>query len=82
MAGDIAKITKELIKIQKVCIYDSRHILCKWNTIFILLSCKIILTAVIHLADRISIKIFKPFKEIYMYYFKRGFQITTLHVDD
>ena len=25
--------------------------------------------------------IFKYFKEIYMYYLKRGFQITTLHVD-
>ena len=63
------------------CIYDSRNILRKWNTVFIFLSRKIILTAVINLSDRKSITIFKSFKELEMYDLKCGFRITTLHVD-
>ena len=34
-----------------------------------------------HLDDIKAITLFKSFKEMYMYYLKRGFQITTLHVD-
>ena len=37
--------------------------------------------AVRYLEDRKSITIFKYLKEIYMYYLKYGFQVTTLHVD-
>ena len=48
---------------------------------FILFGHNITFTALIHIEDRKSITIFKYFKEIYMYYLKRGFQITTLHVD-
>ena len=38
-------------------------------------------TAVSHPGNRKATIIFKYFKEIYMYYLKYGFQITTLHVD-
>ena len=34
-----------------------------------------------HLDDIKAITMFKSFKEMYMYYLKRGFRITTLHVD-
>ena len=62
-------------------IYDSRHIICKWNIIFISPSRNITFTVASHLPDRKSITIFKAFKEIYIYYLKCGFKITTLHVD-
>ena len=48
---------------------------------FISLSCNITLTVVIHIKDIKPITIFKALKEIYMYYLKCVFQITTLHVD-
>ena len=48
---------------------------------FILLSQNIKFTTVSHLEDRKSTTIFISFKEIYMYYLKHVFQITTLHVD-
>ena len=34
-----------------------------------------------HIEDRKSTTILKSFKEIYMYYLKRSFKITTLYVD-
>ena len=48
---------------------------------FISLSLNINFTVVRYLEKIKPIKIFKAFKEIYIYYLKRGFQITTLHVD-
>ena len=48
---------------------------------FISLSPNITFNVVSHLEYRKSTTTFKSFKEIYMYYLKRGFQITTLHVD-
>ena len=48
-------------------IYDNRLILCKWNTIPPPLSCNIAFTAVINLADRKFMTIFKAIQEIYMY---------------
>ena len=49
--------------------------------LFIYLSRNITFTAVSHIEYKKLITIFKGFKEIYMYYLKHGFQITTLHVD-
>ena len=49
---------------------------------FIFCSCNITLTAVIYIEDIKSITILKVFKEVYMYYLKRGFQIKTLNIDD
>ena len=64
----------------KRCIYDRRNIFGVWNTIFFL-NLNITFNTVSNLVDIKSITIFKYFKEIYMYYLKRGFRIKTLHVD-
>ena len=46
---------------------------------FLVLSRKICFTDVNHIANRKVETIFKALKEIYSYYTKRGFHITTLH---
>jgi hypothetical protein len=51
------------------------------NPFFLTLSRKITFTAVNNLTDRTVSQIFKAFKEIYQYYFQRGFHITVVHAD-
>ena len=48
---------------------------------FLALSRKMCFTDVNHLANRKLETIFKAFKEMYSYYMKRGFHITTIHAD-
>ena len=74
--GDIVKTPKELIKLHKYVFMTSYILFLNGITFFIFLSHKIM----IHLSVRISVTLFKYFMEIYMYYMKCGFQITTLHV--
>jgi hypothetical protein len=49
---------------------------------FLTLSRKINFTAVKHLESQQAGKIFTAFKEIYKYYFQRGFRITEVHADN
>ena len=49
---------------------------------FISLGRNITFTVAIHIENRKYITTFKYFNKIYMYDLKRGFKITTLHVDD
>ena len=48
---------------------------------FITLSRNIDFTAIQYLTDRKITSIFKAFKEVYHYYRRRGFRITTIHAD-
>ena len=81
VTGYIVIITNELIKLHKYLFMTAGIFFLNGIPFFISLSFNITFTVVIHPADRKSIVIFKTFKEIYMYYLKCGFQITTLHVD-
>ena len=80
VAGDIVRISKELVKLHKEVFTTADILFINGIPLFIFLSCKIIFTVVRHLSDRKSNTIFKDFKEIYIYYMKRGFWIKTLHV--
>ena len=66
MAGDLAKVTKELIKIHKDAFMTAYILFINGIPFFISLSCKIIFTAVNNITDRKANAIFKTFKEIYM----------------
>ena len=81
VAGDIIIITKEIIKILKHLFMIADIFFVNGITFFILMICNIIFTELGHIDDRESITIFKEFREMNMHYLKRGFQITTLHVD-
>ena len=48
---------------------------------FLSLSRKICFTVINHIANRKVDTTFKAFKEIYSYYMKRGFHITSIHPD-
>ena len=81
ITGDVVIILKELIKIQKYVFLTGDILFLNGIPFFISLSCNFKFTTGIHIYGRKSITIFNDFKQLYMYYLKRGFRITTLHVD-
>ena len=80
-SGEIFIIPKGLIKIHKYVFMTAGILFVNEIPFFISLNCNIIFTAVSHIFDRKTTAAFKHFKEIYMYDLKRGFIITTIHVD-
>ena len=71
----------DLLKLHKE-VFLTLDILFVKNIPFLLtLSRKICFTAVNHIANRMVLKTFAAFKEIYQYYMHRGFRITTAHFD-
>ena len=80
-AGGIVIVPKELIKLHKYVFMTAYLLLLNGMPFFISLSYNINVSIVINLEYRKSITTFKAFKQICMYYLKRGFRITTLHVD-
>ena len=81
MAGDLVEVPRELIKLHKDVFMTADVFFINGIPFFISLSYNIILTAVKLLTDRKDNTLFNYFKEIYMYYIKRGFLTTILHVD-
>ena len=81
VAGKNLKTPKEIINIYKKVFMTANIFFVNGIPFSILLSQNINFTTVRDLEDRKYIKIFKAFKEIYMHDMKRGFQITTLHMD-
>ena len=70
MSGDIVKIPKELIKLQKEVFVAATIFFVNGVPLFISLSPNTTFTAVGHLEERKSITTFKHFKEIYMHHLK------------
>ena len=81
VVGNLVKVPREIIKLHKDVFVTADIIFVNGIPFFILLSRNIIFTMVNHLTDSKSNTLFKSPKWIYMYYIKRGFIITTLHVD-
>jgi hypothetical protein len=81
VARDYAKVPTEFLKLHKEVFLTADIIFVNKIPFILTLSCKICFTAVNHLKNRTVPTIFKAFKEIYQYYFQRGFHITVLHVD-
>ena len=81
LTWDIVIIIKKSVKLHKDLFMIADIFFINGITRFIYLGRNIIFIALIYLSDRKSIAIFKAFKQIYMYYSKHGFGITTLHVD-
>ena len=81
LTWDIVIIIKKSVKLHKDLFMIADIFFINRITRFIYLGRNIIFIALIYLSDRKSIAIFKAFKQIYMYYSKHGFWITTLHVD-
>jgi hypothetical protein len=81
VARDYMKVPKELLKLHNEVFLTTDIFSVKKIPFFLTLSRKICFTSVNHLADRTVPQIFKAFKEMYQYYLKRGFHITTVHAD-
>jgi hypothetical protein len=81
VARDYVKIPLELMKLHKEVFLTTDIFFVNNNPLFLTLSCKIMFTAVNHLADCTLLQIFKAFKEIYQYYLQRGFHITVVHAN-
>jgi hypothetical protein len=81
VARDYVKVPLELMKIHTEVFLMTDILFLNKNPLLLMLSRKIMFTAINHLADRTAPKIFKAFKEIYQYYLQRGFHITVVHAD-
>ena len=81
MAGDLVQVTEELLKLHKDI--NFRSDLFFVNIIHLLLTIirNICFTAVNNISNRKVETTFKSFKDIYSYYMKGGFYITTIHAD-
>ena len=81
VAGDLIQVLKELVKLHKDIYLMEDLFFVNSIPFFLNLSRKIFFSSVKHLANRELNSTFKAFKEIYIYYMKRGFHITTLNLD-
>lgn len=81
VAEDFVKVPQEILDLHKEVFLTADLFFVNGIPFLLTLSCKITFTVVNHLANRKVKEIFKAFKEIYQFYLKRGFRITTVHVD-
>jgi hypothetical protein len=81
VATDYVKVPMELMKLHTEVFLTTYIFFFNKIPFFLTLSRNICLTAVNHLADRTVPHIFKAFKDMYQYYFQRGFHIKTVHAD-
>ena len=79
VAGDLVQVPGELLKLHKYVYLTADMWFVNSIPLFLTLSKKILFTAVDNISSRKVDTIFKAFKEIYSYYMKSGFHITTLH---
>ena len=82
VAQSIVKIPTEILKLNKEVFLMADIFFVNGIPFFLTISRKLMFTAVNHLASRKVKNVFKAFKEIYGYYLKRGFRITTVHADN
>jgi hypothetical protein len=76
------KVPKDLLKLHRDVTLCADIFFVNKIPFFISLSRKIKFTAVNHLPDRKITTIFQAYEEIHIFYYKRGFHITTLLVDN
>ena len=82
MAKDFVKVPPDLLKLHRDVTLTADIFFVNKIPFFLTLSRKICFTAVNHLSDRTIKTIFKAYEEIHKFYLKRGFHITTMHVDN
>ena len=81
VAGDLLQFPEELVKLDKDIHLTTDLFLINGFPFFLILSNMIYFTDINHLSNRKLETIFKAFKDIYSYYMKPRFHITTLHAD-
>ena len=81
VVGDLGQLPEELVKLHKNIHMTADMFFVNSIPFFLTLSRNIYFTAVNHLANRKVETIFKAFKDIYSYYLKFWFHITTIHSD-
>jgi hypothetical protein len=81
VATDFVKIPKEILDLQRDVSWTADIFFVNQIPFFLTLSRNICFTAVNHLPNRTAPEIFKAFKEIYQYYFHRGFRIAIVLAD-
>ena len=81
VAKDFVKVPMELMKLHHEVYLTVDIFFVNKIPFFLTLSRKICFTTVNHLGNRTVPVIFKAFKEIYQYYFHRGFCIATVSAD-
>jgi hypothetical protein len=79
---DIVRIPKEIQEVHKIISMNIDIFFVNQIPFFITLSRNICFTMVMHLANRKLVNIFKAFKGIYVYYLQKGFQITTMVMEN
>ena len=81
VTDDLVQLPEYLVKLHKDIYFTVDMLFVNGIPFIIILSRKILSTAVNHLSNRKLETIFKAFKDIYRYYMKCGFHITTSHSD-
>ena len=81
VAVNLVQVLEDLVKIHKDIYLTADLLFVNGIPLFITIIRNILFTAFNHLYNRKVETIFKSFKYIYSYYMKRGFQITTIHID-
>jgi hypothetical protein len=76
------KVPKDILKLHRDVTLCADIFFVNKLPFFISLSRKIRFTAVNHLSDQKIATIFQAYQEIHIFYFKRGFHITTLLVNN
>ena len=81
VTGELVQVPKDLEKLNKDIYLTADMFFVKIIPFFINLISKICFTSINHTTNRKVDTIFKAFKDIYSYYMKCCFHITTLHTD-
>ena len=81
VAGELVQVPENLVKLQTNIQLTSDLFFVDIIPFFLAFIRKICFTAVNHIYNRKLETIFMSFKNIYSYYMKRGFHITTLYAD-
>jgi hypothetical protein len=81
VAENLVEIPREIMKLHHEVFLTADIFFVNKIAFLLSLSRKICFTQVNHLASRKLVDVFKAFQEMYSVYLRRGFRITTLHVD-
>ena len=81
VTGDLLQVPADLVKLHKDILLTADMLFFNGIPLCITLRRNICFAAVNHISNRKVETIFEVFKDIYIYYMKRGFHIKTLHED-
>ena len=81
VAGCLVRVSEDLVTLYKDIYLTADWFFVNCIPFFLALSREILFTVINRLANRKVETVLKSFKEIYRYYIKRGFHITTLYAD-